>query len=55
MEDREVKAWCMVQALAKKIADQEAWRAKYNKEERKKCFVAAGKAEKQNVKRQRVT
>ena len=43
----------VMQVLARKIDEQEAWRKRYNKEERKKRYVAAGLAEKHNNKRQR--
>ena len=43
-----------LQDHAKKVAEREAWQAKYNKEERKKRYVAQGLAEKQKQKRQRL-
>jgi len=39
--------------LAKRSAEEEAWRAGYNKEERKKRYVERGQAEKRAAKKQR--
>ena len=41
------------QEHAKRLGEEEAWRQRYNKEEKKKRYVAAGLAEKQKSKRQR--
>ena len=42
---------CILQKHAKEVAVEEAWRAKYNKEERKKRYVQEGQAEKRAAKR----
>jgi ribosome biogenesis protein BMS1 len=39
--------------IAKKVAGEEAWRAQYNKEERKKRYVERGQADKRAAKKQR--
>ena len=41
------------QDAAKKMAAQEAWRAQYNKEERKKRYVEKGQADARSAKRAR--
>ena len=43
-----------VQKHAKALAAEEAWRTKYNKEERKKRYVEEGKQDKRAVKRSRM-
>ena len=42
-----------VQKHAKDVAAEEAWRSKYNKEERKKRYVEEGKNDKRAAKRSR--
>ena len=42
-----------LQKHAKDVAAEEAWRAKYNKEERKKRYVEEGKNDKRAAKRSR--
>ena len=43
-----------VQKHAKTLAAEEAWRTKYNKEERKKRYVEEGRQDKRAVKRSRM-
>lgn len=43
----------VLQKHAKDVEAQEAWRQKYNKEERKKRYLEKGMAEKRAAKRQR--
>jgi ribosome biogenesis protein BMS1 len=43
------------QKHAESLAAEEAWRQKYNKEERKKRYVQRGVAEKRAAKRQRMS
>jgi len=44
-----------LQMFQKKVAEREAWQEKYNKEEKKKRYVAAGLAEKHKNKKQRTS
>ena len=44
-----------LQKHAKDVAAEEAWRAKYNKEERKKRYVEEGKNNKRAAKRARAS
>ena len=43
-----------MQEFSKKVAEREAWRQKYNKEERKKRYVAAGQEERRRAKKARI-